>query len=486
MPALLARPFQSLRTSIAFLVVAVLAFGLLSAAPAHAATTQYVTNGNFAEGSSGWHTNRGAAHRLTVVKEGRSGTSAAVIVPSDRATVALNDTVDTVRGASKGTTFTMTAWVRADKAGTVSQVKAREGASGASYTHEARLKLPDTGWHQISVTFATRFANSTLDLNVLFWGQNAGQKLLVNSVSLTGEVPVPQPPVNPQPPVAPQPPTQPGPGQCVANAPVGTEFGVNLDLTGGRSMQDAWNHATTFGTPGVVRVFNSGAPSNWSAANYARGADLAVSFKISPQSILNGSHDAQLRTWFRAAPTNVGVYWTYFHEPEDDIAKGDFTATQFRAAWQRIATIADEICKPNLHATLVLMDWTVDSRSGRKFSDYYPGSAYVDVLGWDPYNPWQNNTGYKAPAAIFGEVINVSKAHGKPFAVAETGSLLMGGDKGTQRATWLRATGEYLRNQGAVYVTYFDAVTPGGKYIGNDFRLRDAPSIAAWKEVVER
>lgn len=473
----------------AVFVVTVLTFGLLSATPSYAATTEYVVNGNFGAGAAGWQTNRGPAHPFTITKDGRNGTAAAVIVPSNTATVALNDAVDTVRGVAKGTTFTMSAWVRAEKAGVVSQVKAREGSSGGAYTHEARLKLPDTGWHQISVTFTTRFANSTLDLNVLFWGQNAGKKLMVNSVSLTGNdaTTTPPPPVTPPkppvaPPVAPQPPVQPNPGQCVPNAPVGTEFGVNLDLTGGRSMQDAWNHATSFGTPGVVRVFNSGAPTNWNAANYARGADLAVSFKIAPQSILNGSHDSQLRSWFRSAPSNVEVYWTYFHEPEDDIARGDFTASQFRAAWQRIAKIADETCKTNMHATLVLMDWTVDSRSGRKFSDYYPGSAYVDVLGWDPYNPWQNNTGYKAPASIFGELIKVSKANGKPFAIAETGSLLMGGDKGTQRAAWLRAMGDYLRSQGAAYVTYFDTATPKG----NDFRLRDAASIAAWKEVVSR
>jgi len=261
----------------------------------------------------------------------------------------------------------------------------------------------------------------------------------------------------------------------------GTKFGVNLDLSNGRSMSDAWEHAvSSFGTPDVVRVFNSGAPSNWNAATVAKGADISVSFKILPKDVLSGKYDSKLRSWFRAAPSNVAVYWTYYHEPEDQIENGTFTAADYRAAWKHIVDIQRETCQPNLHSMLILMDWTVASGSGRTFSDYYPGSKYIDVLGWDPYNPWQHNTEYKDPSAIFGKLISVSKAQGKPFAIAETGSLLEGNDKGAGRAAWLKKTASYLQDNGALFVTYFDTLTP----LGNDFRLTDAASKNAWKAVV--
>lgn len=259
----------------------------------------------------------------------------------------------------------------------------------------------------------------------------------------------------------------------------GTQFGVALDIPGGMSLEDAWAHAKrSYGTPEVVRIFHPGMP-NWTAANVAKGATLSVSFKIEPKDVLSGAYDARLRSWFRAAPNDIPIFWTYFHEPEENVEKGQVKAADYRAAWQRIVAIERETCEPNLHSTLILMDWTVDPRSGRNFYDYYPGSAYIDVLAWDPYNPWQNNTTYRSPALIFDKLIAVSAREGKPFAIAETGSILMGGDQGAQRAAWLKDMASYLSSKGALYVSYFDTVTD--RY---DWRLKDAASMSAWKSVV--
>ena len=50
-----------------------------------------------------------------------------------------------------------------------------------------------------------------------------------------------------------------------------------------------------------------------------------------------------------------------------------------------------------------------------------------------------------------------SQEMGKPWALAETGSRLIPGDSGSKRAAWLTSVGTYLRQNGAVYGTYFNS-----------------------------
>jgi hypothetical protein len=78
-----------------------------------------------------------------------------------------------------------------------------------------------------------------------------------------------------------------------------------------------------------------------------------------------------------------------------------FTAQQFRQAWQRIAGLAMQANNARLRATLILMGWSVDSASGRNWRDYYPGRQYVDVLGWDLYNPrWEKGGVRAGPGSV--------------------------------------------------------------------------------------
>jgi hypothetical protein len=206
---------------------------------------------------------------------------------------------------------------------------------------------------------------------------------------------------------------------------------------------------------------------------------VVVSFKALPQTILSGADDAVLQHWFDTAPTNVPIYWSYWHEPEDNIAAGQFTAEEYRAAWVHIAALAANAHNPELHATLILMAWTADPHSGRNWQDYYPGSTVIDTMGWDAYNTGWSNGSYNSPAEVYGNAIAVSKQLGKPFGFAETGSHLVPGDDGTGRAAWLRNTAAYLEAQGASWVCYFDST------VGGDFRLLDAPSQTAWRDAVE-
>lgn len=232
-----------------------------------------------------------------------------------------------------------------------------------------------------------------------------------------------------------------------------------------------------FGGLDMVRVFFSGAPPKWAGSP----ADVAhrpvnVSFKFDADDVMAGKYDTAMRTWFASVPRTQDVYWTYYHEPEDNIRDGEFTAAQYRAAWQRLRGLADQAGNPRLRSALVLMEWTLRPASGRNWRDYYPGQATIDVLSWDVYNLEWDKGKYAAPATLFGPIVSVAQSEGRPWAVSEFGSHLATGDSGPARAAWLNASVKYLNDKKAVWAAYFDHDWDTG-----DYRLRDAAGIAQWK-----
>ncbi|MFC4531422.1 hypothetical protein [Sphaerisporangium dianthi] len=146
-----------------------------------------------------------------------------------------------------------------------------------------------------------------------------------------------------------------------------------------------------------------------------------MSFKYPPKDVAAGKHDVNLRSWFASAPQDRDVFWCFYHEPEDDISDGRFTAEEYKAAWRRIEGLAGEAGNSRLLATTILMDWTLSERSGRHWQDYYPGSAYVDVMAWDVYGFDEANSETMAAHNASRPGLEVARSQNKPYAVAELG-----------------------------------------------------------------
>jgi hypothetical protein len=285
--------------------------------------------------------------------------------------------------------------------------------------------------------------------------------------------------LGPNPSTAPTATPKPGAGFQPFTAPRRTLPGASLHLNGGESFADALRRSDrTYGPLRMVRVFYPGLPPSWNGSR----ADVAnrtvvVSFKAHPRDVVAGRHDSRLTSWFASVPRNIDVYWAYYHEPENDVESGSYTPAQFVAAFRRVAGLADKARNPRLRTTLILMCWTLNPSSRRDFNDYYPGADIVDVLGWDCYNSGTKNNRYTAPGEVFSRMISKSRALGKPWGLAETGSAKIRSDgSGTGRAAWLRSMSTYLNGQQPVWVAYYDYQVKGG-----DFRLLDAPSQNAWK-----
>ena len=193
----------------------------------------------------------------------------------------------------------------------------------------------------------------------------------------------------------------------------GTQFGASV-YRGSSSWQTAVEQADDrYGGLEVVRAFYPGLPSSWAHISNATDASLVVSFKAHPAQILSGENDQRLKQWFATAPQDRDIWWAYYHEPEDNVERGDFTAEQWRAAYRHIAALANEANNPRLLNTIVLMCWTLDPASGRSISDYFPGADVVETIGWDCYSEPSADQAYENPSELYGPAIATSRESGR-------------------------------------------------------------------------
>lgn len=273
-------------------------------------------------------------------------------------------------------------------------------------------------------------------------------------------------------------------GSCARKVPSGTLFGSSLSNKGERAAESLANIDSAFGRVPLVRQFATGLPRAWGSHKMQsmRGRTIVTSFKALPKAINSGEHDAYLRDWFATAPNDQDIYWSYYHEPEGEIKAGLFTAPDYREAWEHIVEIADEACRPNMYATLILTGWTAKPASGQDYRDYDAGPSVIDVLAFDSYNGVNDpyRTYYASPEEMYGHIVAIAKREGRPFAIPETGTRLLPNDDGSLRAQWLREIGAYLDASGSLFVAYFQS----DREI--NWRLDDEPSRSAWSELVKR
>ena len=146
----------------------------------------------------------------------------------------------------------------------------------------------------------------------------------------------------------------------------------------------------------------------WTSPQLSADLPMQVSFKGEPATVVSGSQDAKYLAWFKAAPRDRTIYWTFFHEPDDNIDAGEFTAAQYVAAWRHLKALANQADNPRLLATLSLMNWSVYPESGRSWKDMYPGNDVIDVLAWDVNNLGSGREEYEDPATLLSPVISAS------------------------------------------------------------------------------
>ncbi len=270
-----------------------------------------------------------------------------------------------------------------------------------------------------------------------------------------------------------------GESGVTAGAGGSTLFGATVS-----SSADLALKTTEFGHMPIVRVYYPGLPNSnaWSSGlAAANNSDVIVSFKALPTDILSGADDAALEQFFDTAPTGHTIYYAYYHEPEDNITAGDFTLSDYLAAWAHVVNLADAAHNPSLHSALILMAYDFDPHSGRTWTNYLPPGHIISTIVWDAY---PNNTGLGTPdpatsPSFMGSAVAASKAAGLPFGFAEFNTTTIPG-----RPAWYTAVGAYCSSSGALFCTLYDDSYNGGLGGSGTFYVSDTASENAWKAVV--
>ena len=217
---------------------------------------------------------------------------------------------------------------------------------------------------------------------------------------------------------------------------------------------------------------------SWNAGRndgtFAKWADIAA-----------GAYDAELDA--RAAAVKAfgaPIVFVFNHEPNNGntvTGQSAGTSSEFQAAFRYVHDrfLADGVT--NVSFGLVLMAWTF--RLGQA-DLWYPGDAYVDILGTDGYN-WYGCNGFaSSPWAtvqtIFTDFHSYGVAHNKAMILAEWAS---GEDplSSTRKAQWIRDGAAVMKTWPEIKgISWFNTNTNPGcpRYVDTT-----ADSLAAFAEI---
>ena len=278
-------------------------------------------------------------------------------------------------------------------------------------------------------------------------------------------------------------PTVPAPSSLLT--PGGTYLGgkyLGVALPGGASGLPAFTeHSGT--RPDLSEVFTDlGAPFPAAAAAeaWSQGAETLISWMSMDQTlaaIAAGDDDAQLRAFAAGAKAYAApVFVDFDHEfngdwyPWGTQAAG---AAQFVAAWRHVHEVVTAAGATNIE--WVWSPNVVNPVPDVDLAAYWPGPAYVDVVGIVGY--FTDEHGEDTYQDLFGrtEAVVDAFAH-KPFLITESGA-----QQGPDKAAWVADLLTGVRTDTAMLgLVYFDEGSAQGKR--DDWTLEDDPAaLAAWR-----
>lgn len=142
------------------------------------------------------------------------------------------------------------------------------------------------------------------------------------------------------------------------------------------------------------------------------------------------------------------VWLTFHHEPEAKDRQSFGTNSDYKAAWRKIHDVFQaEQVDAQWVWTMTSWSFEVSTTDRRSAGKWYPGDAYVDYLGADPYN-WNQCRGndkerWQSLERIIEPFVEFAEQHpDKQLVLPEFGS-----DEGTrgQKAAWLDAVRSYMK-----------------------------------------
>ena len=219
----------------------------------------------------------------------------------------------------------------------------------------------------------------------------------------------------------------------------------------------------------------------WQPTNPANDADSSYSYS----SIINGSHDAYIRAWAKAAKAwGHTVILRFAHEMNGSwfpwgACRFNNSAPKFVTMWRHVWTIFH-----NVGATNVKFFWNPNSQAVHECGTYaalYPGDKYVTYAGFSAFN-WNRNGTWKSMVQTFSQAVNaLAKVTHKPLIVGETGTTNGRGRKAAWISTGYPAVYKAYPNISAI--VYFDLDMTS--VAQPNWLLTDPPAaLAAYRKIV--
>jgi len=192
--------------------------------------------------------------------------------------------------------------------------------------------------------------------------------------------------------------------------------------------------------------------------------------------------------WGNTLKSRGGTIWVAFgHEPEAHASAGMGTNTQFIAAFRKFVSVIRSTGEHNVQFVWQMTSYAFQVNSGdRRYAPkWYPGSAYVDLVGADPYNWYNCGSGrgqWTQLSTLTQPALNWAKSQGKGLVLGEYGS-----QQGPQRAQWLRNAGTWARaNAGTLKGMFYFNVGPQGPSLGCHWVLSSSADLSAFANGVAR
>lgn len=164
----------------------------------------------------------------------------------------------------------------------------------------------------------------------------------------------------------------------------------------------------------------------------------------------------QIVTWADTLKARGGEVLLAFHsEPEHSGAKKFGTPEEFRAAYRRVVDIFRARGANNVVFTwqMTAYAFRADPSEYNYAPNWYPGNAYVDVVGADPYNWFDCGHGrgrWMSLKDLSDPAVSFARARGKQFALPEFASV-----RDSRRPAWLKEAGQWLAANDDVVVAAF-------------------------------
>jgi len=232
----------------------------------------------------------------------------------------------------------------------------------------------------------------------------------------------------------------------------------------------------------VTRIYlfwDEAIPGDQAATDVANGRTPIVSFNtrrpgsstIPWSEIAARQHDETLRAKAEAV-RDFGhpLYLIFHHEPDNVHNEAVGTPAEFRAAWQVVHDVFSAVGTPN-----VTWIWTLSSKAYRlgQADQWYPGDAYTDLIGSDPYAyPERSWLTVAEPPLAFAAGRN------KPLAFPEWGVGERWGDG--DRARQVRQIAAWMKEHDIALAAYWSSQLPDKP----DWRLvPGTEAFAAFRDV---